>query len=166
MIAPDVYPAPTFPPGLLGQALGFRWMQWPWVDSDDLLAGGGSEGDDTQHVVVADRGILIAHATVLPREVSVAGERYAVGGLTRVSVFPGFRGRGHGAAVVAAVTRLIGERGFDAGMLSVDPEGAMERFYARFGSEVASNGRTLAGDHAAPDAAEDDPNLTALRMTT
>jgi len=161
---PIVYADPEFPPDLRCQAVAFRRAQWPWIDGDRLVDDRGAEGNDAVHVVVALRGVLIAHATVLPRAASVVGEQYGVGGATSVFTFPGFRGRGHGSAVVEAATRYITDRGVDVGMLSVDPGAGLESFYGRAGWEPVPAGRTLSGPPTRPTVAEEDPRLPALRM--
>lgn len=91
-------------------------------------------GDPTglrQYFVIAERGILISHANVVPRTITVAGESTLLYGLGGVFTYPAFRGEGYGQQVVDAATAYIRSSAADIGMLFCDP--ARWAFYGRSG---------------------------------
>ncbi len=84
-----------------------------------------------QYFVIAERGVLISHANVIPRTITHAGESYLLYGLGGVFTYPAFRGEGYGQQVVDAATAYIRSSAADIGMLFCDP--ARWDFYGRSG---------------------------------
>jgi aminoglycoside 2'-N-acetyltransferase I len=103
----------------------------------DLAFAGDFSDDDWEHtlggrhVVVADDGTVIAHAAVIPRRIEVAGRAFRTGYVEAVATDPGFRGAGHGTAVMTEASRIVCN-GFEMGALSTGSPG----FYARLGWEL------------------------------
>jgi aminoglycoside 2'-N-acetyltransferase I len=59
------------------------------------------------HAIVWEGGLAIAHASVVMRRLLHDGRALRTGYVEAVAVHPDRRGRGHGAAVMAAVERVI-----------------------------------------------------------
>ena len=82
------------------------------------------------HALVWEGGELVGHASVVQRRLLHGGRALRAGYVEGVSVHPGRRGRGHGAAMMAALERVI-RRAYDVGALGTSDEAA--RFYAARG---------------------------------
>jgi aminoglycoside 2'-N-acetyltransferase I len=79
------------------------------------------------HALVEEDGAVVSHAAVVPR-LLVAGERRVRTGYAEaVATAPDHRGRGHAAAVMDAVNRIVGI-GYELGALSTGLQGFYERF--------------------------------------
>ena len=82
------------------------------------------------HALAWEDGELVAHASVIQRRLLHGGRALRTGYVEGVGVHPGRRRRGHGAAVMAEVERVI--RGaYDLGALGATDEAAA--FYAARG---------------------------------
>jgi aminoglycoside 2'-N-acetyltransferase I len=82
------------------------------------------------HALAWEDGELVAHASVVQRRLLHGGRALRTGYVEGVGVHPGRRRRGHGAAVMAEVERVI--RGaYDLGALGTTDEAAA--FYAARG---------------------------------
>ena len=82
------------------------------------------------HALAWEDGELVAHASVIQRRLLHGGRALRTGYVEGVGVHPGRRRRGHGAAVMAEIERVI--RGaYDLGALGATDEAAA--FYAARG---------------------------------
>jgi aminoglycoside 2'-N-acetyltransferase I len=94
---------------------------------DDAFAGGFDDQDWDHalgglHIVVSDRGELIAHGAVVQRRFLHADRSWRTGYVEAVAVHRSWRGQGFAAAVMAEAERLI-DRGYDLGALSASTAG-------------------------------------------
>jgi GNAT superfamily N-acetyltransferase len=106
-----------------------------------------------QHLVVHDRHALFSHGRVIWVPLEHAGETYRLYCLGDVLTYPAFRRRGHGAAIVAAATRLIrDDPAADAAILFTDP--ATTPFYAAHGWEAMPTLKASYGHPVAPEPAQ------------
>ena len=82
------------------------------------------------HVVAEERGSVVAHASVVPRNIHVAGRSLETGYVEAVATLPARQQQGLGSAVMAAAGNIIQER-FELGALST----GSHAFYSRLGWE-------------------------------
>ena len=102
------------------------------------------------HAVVSDRGVIVSHASVVPRELRVAGRPLRCGYVEAVATRPGHQGRGFGTIAMQAIDDVI-RRDYELGALGT---GAYH-FYERLGWERwhgATSVRTAGVEHPTPDA--------------
>ena len=122
------------------------------ADWDHALGG--------MHVVAEIGGRIVAHASVVPRELHVAGRMLATGYVEAVAVRPDEQGRGHGTAVMRDVAEIVAT--YELGALGTGEHG----FYERLGWRTwrgPSSVRTPSGERATP---EDDGYLMVLATPT
>lgn len=82
------------------------------------------------HVVVADGGTVVAHASVVARTLEVDGRPFRSGYVEAVATTPAAHGRGFGSLAMAEVATLL-HRTYELGALSTGRHG----FYERLGWE-------------------------------
>jgi aminoglycoside 2'-N-acetyltransferase I len=102
---------------------------------DAAFAGRFSDEDWThglggRHVILTERGSVVAHASVVPRVLEVAGRPLRTGYVEAVATAPERQGSGLGTQAMAAVTGLVRQE-YELGALSTGATG----FYARLGWE-------------------------------
>jgi aminoglycoside 2'-N-acetyltransferase I len=124
-----------------------------WEDSTDWdhTVGG-------THVVNETGGVLLAHASVVPRTIEVDGRPFATGYVEGVATAPERQGKGHGTAVMARIGELIRER-FELGALGT---GALH-FYERLGWERWGGRAYVHRPAGLERTREDEPWLMVLR---
>lgn len=104
---------------LLIEAFGGHFDDADW---DHALGG--------HHVVVADGGIVVAHASVVPRTLEVDGRPFRSGYVEAVATTPSEHGRGLASLAMAEVATLL-RHTYEFGALSTGSHG----FYERLGWE-------------------------------
>lgn len=127
------------------------FMRVVWFDYDEYNVDLTVEEDEAQpsHIAVTNASTLIAYATVVWKNLTLAGQHYRCGGLANVMTFPHFRKRGYGAQVVKAATRIIQQSaGADIAMLWTAHDNVP--FYNRAGWEAMPEMVTLIGDAKQP----------------
>lgn len=97
---------------------------------DDMTEDDWEHALGGMHALVWENGELIAHASVVQRRVIVGGKALRAGYVEGVGVRPDRQRRGHGAAVMGELERII-RRAYDLGALGATDEAA--RFYASRG---------------------------------
>ncbi len=95
---------------------------------DEDHATGGADGGVP--AVLRQGSTLVAHASVVSRDLVVGEETLRTGYVEAVASLPRYQGRGLGTAVMAALGQVIRE-GFELGALST----SAHRFYERLGWE-------------------------------
>lgn len=78
------------------------------------------------HFVVEGGGAIVAHASVVERELRVSGHRLATGYVEAVATSPVHQGRGHGSAVMRDVGEYI-DQTFQLGALGAEDSAFYER---------------------------------------
>jgi aminoglycoside 2'-N-acetyltransferase I len=119
-----------------GEGEGFTEFDW-----EHALGG--------VHVVGTVDERVVAHASVVPRELHVGGVPIATGYLEAVAVDPDEQGRGYGTAVIQVAGSIIGMR-YELGALGT----GAHRFYERLGWFIWQGPayvRTNDGDVRTPD---------------
>lgn len=125
-----------------------------WAAFADDEHGAFSE-DDWQHAlggthfIATAGGAIVAHASVVERDIHVAGHALRTGYVEAVATAPAYQGRGYGSALMLEVDVLI-ERDFEFGVLGTGSQG----FYERLGWAVwrgPSFVRTQNGEEPTPD---------------
>ncbi|MGA8210883.1 MAG: GNAT family N-acetyltransferase [Nocardioidaceae bacterium] len=81
------------------------------------------------HALVVADGVLVGHGSVVMRRLVHGGRALRCGYVEAVAVHPSRRGRGHGAAVMAALEGVV-RRAYDLGALGSTDE-AMDFYAAR-----------------------------------
>lgn len=102
-----------------------------------------------QHFILELDGEIVAHASVVEREIHVGGRPLRAGYVEAVATAPAHQGAGLGSAVVEAVNAFI-RSGYQLGVLGT----GRHRFYERLGWRTwrgPSSVRTAAGDRRTPD---------------
>lgn len=100
------------------------------------------------HVVAEINDRIVAHASVVPRELRVAGRPLATGYVEAVAVEPGRQGSGLGTAVMREAAAIVA--GYELGALGTGEH----HFYERLGWRTwrgPSSVRTESGERATPD---------------
>lgn len=96
---------------------------------------GGFDDHDWQHALggthflAEDGSEIVAHASVVERELVVGEHMLRTGYVEAVATRPDRQRRGHGTAIMRAVNRHIFEREYELGALGTGSQG----FYARLG---------------------------------
>ena len=101
------------------------------------------------HVVADVAGEIVAHASVVERELHVAGRPLRTGYVEAVASAPAWQGRGFGTLVMAEIGSVIRE-GFELGALGT----GSHRFYERLGWQTWQGPafvRESLGDRRTPD---------------
>ena len=103
----------------MDEAFGGRFADTDW---DHALGG--------WHVLVTDGGALVAHASVVPRELHVDGRPVEAGYVEAVATAPARQGQGLGTLAMRGIDALI-RRHHQLGALST----GLHAFYERLGWE-------------------------------
>ena len=101
------------------------------------------------HVVLELDGRIVSHASVVERELQVAGRPLRTGYVEAVATAPGFQGRGYGTRVLEVIGEAI-DAGYELGALGTGEIG----FYDRLGWRVwqgPTSVRTAVGERRTPD---------------
>ena len=131
-----VYSGPDLPKAHEHQIRSFIRLHWHDEYLYDLDAPLVPAERQPQHIVVAERHALFAHARVSRVPFVHRGETYRLYCLADVFTYPAFRQRGLGGEVTAAGTALIrSDPEADLAILFCDP--AHAGFYARHGWTAA-----------------------------
>ena len=93
-----------------------------FTDEDWVHSLGGT------HVVLDRDGVLVAHASIVEREIQVDGHPFRTGYVEAVATDPPLKGAGFGTLVMEAVTREI-QSSFELGLLGT----GAHHFYERLG---------------------------------
>jgi hypothetical protein len=126
------YRSNQLPDSIYQQFASFVRLVWlSHLQGDDRFWRLVDPTGQVDHFVIAERDVLISHASVSQRTLNHRGETYTMRGLGGVFTYPAFRKEGHGAKVVAAVTEFIRSTDADLGMLFTDP--VREPFYGAHG---------------------------------
>ncbi len=121
--------------------------------------------DDWQHAMggvhfLSEReGRIVSHASVVGRELHVAGRPLRTGYVEAVATDPAWQGQGFGSAVMRAVNGHLADAGYELGALGTGSQG----FYERLGWFVwrgPSSVRRAGGEQPTP---EEDGYIMALR---
>lgn len=125
-----VLPTDQVAPEVLAGARSLMDLAWP--DPDDRFTD-----DDWDHALgglhayIRDAaGVVIAHASVVPRRLWIGEHPVTAGYVEAVAVQPDLQGQGLGSAVMEAIDALIRLR-YELGVLGTGED----RFYARLGWE-------------------------------
>ena len=113
------------------------------------------------HFLLDDDGAIVAHASVVERELHVAGRPLRTGYVEAVATTPAAQGRGLGTIVMRDVTAYVRDE-YELGALGT----GVHRFYERLGWETwrgPSAVRTVEGLVRTPD---DDGYIMVLRTRT
>jgi aminoglycoside 2'-N-acetyltransferase I len=114
------------------------------------------------HVVLEIDGRIVSHASVVERELQVAGHPLRTGYVEAVATAPGFQGCGYGTRVMQLIGRAI-DAGYELGALGTGEIG----FYERLGWRVwqgPTSVRTAVGERRTPD--EDGGIMVLLTRST
>ena len=101
------------------------------------------------HFVLDDDGLIVSHASVVERELHIAGQPFRTGYVEAVATTPDRQGEGFGTTVMRDATAYVRET-FELGALGTGEQG----FYERLGWATwagASSVRTDDGQRRTPD---------------
>jgi predicted GNAT family N-acyltransferase len=148
-------PGEAFPLHLYYQVQAF--IRIFWVDDEGFDIDFGLD-EPVQRIVIAHGKSLISYATIVRREIDLAGETYQCAGLGDMMTFPAFRKQGYGGQVAKAATEIIqADASFDVALLWTAPHNT--QFYARYGWIPMPNMTTTEGESDAPDVMDDEPAM-------
>ena len=83
------------------------------------------------HAILVDGGAIVSHASVVERELQIAGRAVRTGYVEAVATRPGLEGQGHGSRVMEAIDEYI-RATFELGALGT----GRHSFYQRLGWET------------------------------
>jgi aminoglycoside 2'-N-acetyltransferase I len=136
---------------LFGAAWGHDGDEF--TDEDLAHAVGGL------HFILEEGDTIVAHASVVERELRTSGHRLATGYVEAVATWPAHQGRGHGTAVIREVNEYI-DQTFQLGALAT---GAAD-FYERLGWVAWKGPTAVRTESGLVRTAEDDGNVL-VRLT-
>lgn len=113
------------------------------------------------HFVLALDGEIVAHASVVERELHVDGRALKTGYVEAVATAPGRQGAGFGSLVMAEVNAYIRDT-FELGALGT----GRQRFYERLGWRTWSGPSAVRTDEGARPTPEDDGYIMVLATPT
>lgn len=131
----------------------------------DRAFGGEFSDDDWQHalggwhVLVRERGLVVAHAAVVPRVLHVDGRPVSVGYVEAVATDPAHERTGLGTAVLREAGALVAQH-FAMGALSTGAHG----FYARLGWERWRGPTSVRSGDREVRTPQDDDGVMVLRL--
>jgi aminoglycoside 2'-N-acetyltransferase I len=133
---------------------------------DEAFEGGFTEEDWAHtlggwHVVVAERGTVVAHAAVVPRTLHAGPRRLRAGYVEGVATLPGRHGEGLGSRAMAAAGAVV-RRDFEMGALST----GRHAFYERLGWERWRGPTYVRRRDRLVRTEEDDDGVMVLRFGT
>jgi aminoglycoside 2'-N-acetyltransferase I len=124
-----------------------------FTDEDREHAFGG------MHFLIEHGGEILAHASVVPRELHIGEHHLNTGYVEGVATWPAHQGRGYGTTLMTAVGEYLDEL-FELGGLSTGVEG----FYERFGWMVWE-GPTYCRTDQGPVRTTDDDGGVLVKLT-
>lgn len=110
------------------------------------------------HVVLDIEGVILSHASVVERELHIAGRPLRTGYVEAVATQPGHEGRGHGSAVMERINAHIAAT-FQLGALGT----GRHAFYERLGWQTWQGRAFVRTDTGALRTAEDEGYILVLR---
>lgn len=139
----------------LRELFGAAWRDDPeaFTDDDWDHAFGGV------HFILEQGGVILAHASVVERELHTSGHRLATGYVEAVATLPGYQGRGHGSAIMRKVNEYV-DQTFQLGALGT----GRLTFYQRMGWVVWHGPTFVRTDSALVRTAEEDGQVL-VRLT-
>ena len=111
------------------------------------------------HFILEEDGLIVAHASVVERDLHVDGQRLTTGYVEAVATRRDLQRRGHGSVVMRAVGEHIDER-FRLGALDT----GLNAFYERLGWVTWKGPTFVRTDEGLVRTAEDDGNVM-VRLT-
>jgi GNAT superfamily N-acetyltransferase len=131
------------------QIASYQRIQWPSLRAQsNRLWEWNDANRDYMHFMLVDEEVVISHASVNWRDVTLASERYSVWGLSSVFTYPAFRKGGFATKTVSAATDFMREGSGDVAMLFTgDP---LVKFYNAIGWEHTPAARIFYGDAQQP----------------
>ncbi len=132
------YPAGSLADNLTWQALSFMRCEWPFLFSGDNRLRARTFESAISHLARTDGDVLLSYADVVSDQVTVAGQRINVLGLSNVFTFPPYRNEGHASEIVRAAGRQIDASGIDLALLFCEER--LQPFYRAHGWLPAPQG--------------------------
>jgi GNAT superfamily N-acetyltransferase len=137
------------PPLLAAQIASYQRIQWPGLrDRNNRIWEWNDVNRDYMHFMLVDDEILISHASVNWRNVTVDGKTFSVWGLSSVFTYPAFRKGGFATRTVSAATDFMREGNGDVAMLFTGEH--LINFYTAIGWEQTPAARIFYGDPNQP----------------
>ena len=98
---------------------------------DEAFSGSFSDDDwehalGGHHVVMTDEGEVVAHASVVPRQLTIGDDVLRCGYVEAVATRPSLERRGHATTAMRVINRIIADR-YELGVLSTGAHGFYER---------------------------------------
>jgi aminoglycoside 2'-N-acetyltransferase I len=129
---------------------------------DDMTDDDWEHSLGGMHALVWDGAELVGHASVVQRRLLHGGRALRAGYVEGVGVRAAYRGRGHGAAMMAALERIV--RGaFDLGALGAADEAA--DFYAARGWQLWQGPSSVLAPSGIQRTPEDDGGIYVLPVS-
>lgn len=144
-----------------GESDALREMVWGAFadDPEPFTEEDWEHGLGGVHFILEEGGTLVAHASVVERELHVGEERLRTGYVEAVASRKDVQGRGHGSTVMREVGRFI-DREFPLGALDTGSQG----FYERLGWKIWKGPTFVRTDSGLVRTAEDDGHVM-VRLT-
>jgi GNAT superfamily N-acetyltransferase len=137
------------PPLFAAQIASYQRIQWPSIRAkSNRLWDFDDANRDFVHFVLVDEEIVISHASVNWRDVTLDAERFSVWGMSSVFTYPAFRKGGFATKTVAAATDCMRSGTGDLAMLFTGEP--LVKFYSAIGWEYVPTARIFYGDPKTP----------------
>ena len=120
-----------------------------------------AHGTGGVHFVLDVDGEIVAHASVVEREIRIGARALRTGYVEAVATAPGQQGQGYGTRLMAEVTRHVRER-YELGALGT----GRHHFYERFGWSTWPGPSFVAATAGLQPTPDDDGDILVLRTPT
>jgi aminoglycoside 2'-N-acetyltransferase I len=127
------FPPQSVPPALDVQIVALQNQAWPRSTSEAPTDHDPALQPVTM-LLVDDREVVLASLSILSKEITHDGQRYAASGLSTVVTDQSRRRRGYGHRLVTAAREQIVASGADLGIFTCDR--ALAMFYRRAGWRI------------------------------
>jgi hypothetical protein len=149
MIELKQYRRHEIPQLFAAQIVSYQRIQWPSLKArSNRLWECNDVNRDYMHFMMVDEEIVISHASVNWRDVSLGGERFSVWGMSSVFTYPAFRKGGFATKTVSAATDFMRQGSGDVAMLFTGEH--LINFYSAIGWEQTPAARIFYGDPDQP----------------
>lgn len=135
------------------------WSLWLDAFEGDFDVTDAEHAYGGAHAILLDRGVPVAHASVVPRDIHVGTRVLAAGYVEGVAVATAEQGRGHGTRVMRLLDTVLRKR-YEIGVLGTGEHA----FYERLGWERWRGPSSVLTTAGRVRSEEEDDGIMVLRL--